>query len=738
MKKTSTKIRPKHHFDPHNKRSKTTLDFLYRITFNIENCPTDAYILYNLTSLKNIEEINDFIEIFLTKLFKFWPHHHLLNFLVQIMKQSKQISVRMYFLLKYRTSLVENKNKKVLVNVRDYLLKRVIEFWTRPVFKTTIMKISDYNNSSPVPVKTHLLVKYLKFMKEEPLLNDKPVDTCNYMHENTVTESNNVIETDGEVEGIIRRKKIDQRSRIVSRFCKIPTVPSQTFEGCLIHLATIPSLLLNQSTPLNYRNIFYDLPHSNPLPSLKPNIFTQSIILLEKLSEISSKLKHIDIPFRQYLLEIELEILNCQLSEPLFLLGNAKGIDFSNSKVMDSAKNVPFKVSFVETNFVETIEDLAKYRVELGVRESFLKQVYKLYEEGSIEGRLVVDRLFEQMSRGVTSYINTLSIEHTSESSLLTQNMHTQAAQTLSTIEPHPKPTTQSQTLHNTNAQIFSNSQTQNLKTNRSETLPTIQTHSPSTTKTRTQTGSKAPSVQSSFIKQTIIIKSGDLIQEKFCIALMKILNSLFITQSLKLKLFPYEIFFINANYGFVEFLENTLSVHSIKTTYGDLSDFFDSFESPINAKNNFLNSFTAYCLFTYLLQVKDRHNGNILIDTETGDLMHIDFGFILGQHPGLWLVESAPFKFTYEYSKIINVNEFKYLFLEGFKVLRKEIDFISRHFKSYGYEQYNEEIMGRLFIGQGEKEMEDSVFALVDDAFGNIRTGAYDSLQFYSEGYIK
>ena len=51
----------------------------------------------------------------------------------------------------------------------------------------------------------------------------------------------------------------------------------------------------------------------------------------------------------------------------------------------------------------------------------------------------------------------------------------------------------------------------------------------------------------------------------------------------------------------------------------------------------------------TYLLKVKDRHNGNILIDMD-GHIIHIDFGFILGLSPGGQNFESSPFKLTTEY----------------------------------------------------------------------------------------
>ena len=47
-----------------------------------------------------------------------------------------------------------------------------------------------------------------------------------------------------------------------------------------------------------------------------------------------------------------------------------------------------------------------------------------------------------------------------------------------------------------------------------------------------------------------------------------------------------------------------------------------------------FINTLVAYCLVTYLLQVKDRHNGNILIRRD-GSIIHIDYGFFISNSPG-------------------------------------------------------------------------------------------------------
>lgn len=81
-----------------------------------------------------------------------------------------------------------------------------------------------------------------------------------------------------------------------------------------------------------------------------------------------------------------------------------------------------------------------------------------------------------------------------------------------------------------------------------------------------------------------------------------------------------------------------------------------------------------------YLLQIKDRHNGNILVDRE-GHVIHIDFGFMLSNSPGSLGFEMAPFKLTQEYIDLLggfeseHFAEFKTTFKRLFIVARKHAE---------------------------------------------------------------
>ena len=153
-----------------------------------------------------------------------------------------------------------------------------------------------------------------------------------------------------------------------------------------------------------------------------------------------------------------------------------------------------------------------------------------------------------------------------------------------------------------------------------------------------------------------VISKANDDVrQEVFVMQLLSLCNEAF-PQPLWLR--PYDILSTGPRSGLIEFLPDTQSLDRLKRTDGFVSlrthfeRAYGGSGSPefAAAQRNFLVSLAAYSATCYLLAIKDRHNGNIMLDRE-GHLVHIDFGFVLGKAPGgrASLEASVPFKLTRE-----------------------------------------------------------------------------------------
>jgi phosphatidylinositol kinase/protein kinase (PI-3 family) len=144
---------------------------------------------------------------------------------------------------------------------------------------------------------------------------------------------------------------------------------------------------------------------------------------------------------------------------------------------------------------------------------------------------------------------------------------------------------------------------------------------------------------------------NDDLRQELMAMQLIRRFQEVFQEALIPLKLKPYEILITSSSSGLIEYLPNTISIDGLKKKLPpetNLNTFYRNFfkNSFEDAQRNFVESLAAYSLVCYLMQIKDRHNGNILIDMN-GRIIHIDFGFILGISPGNLNFENAPFKLT-------------------------------------------------------------------------------------------
>lgn len=182
-----------------------------------------------------------------------------------------------------------------------------------------------------------------------------------------------------------------------------------------------------------------------------------------------------------------------------------------------------------------------------------------------------------------------------------------------------------------------------------------------------------------------VIVKTGDdLRQELLASQLLLTLHSIWMSELVPLKVFPYKILCLSNDAGLIEPVLNTISLHQIKKqNKNSLSMYFEEEfkeNALVKARQNFIESCAAYSLVCYLIQVKDRHNGNILLDNQ-GNLIHIDFGFILSASPKNLGFESSPFKLTSEMVDVMGgldsdgFKYFKLLILRGLIASRKHMD---------------------------------------------------------------
>ena len=193
---------------------------------------------------------------------------------------------------------------------------------------------------------------------------------------------------------------------------------------------------------------------------------------------------------------------------------------------------------------------------------------------------------------------------------------------------------------------------------------------------------------------QSVIVKANDDVrQEAFVMQLIELCKVVWDAAGLELWVKPYKIVPTGKSTGVIETIQNAMSLDALKKRKDYNSQnmsLLQHFErmteyaaDPMSAlatcKTNFVRSLAAYSLICHLFQVKDRHNGNILLDT-AGHIIHIDFGFVFGIAPGgsFSLEAGTPFKLTEEMIDVMGgvgsplFTEFVTLFCCGFLALQR------------------------------------------------------------------
>ncbi|KAL4761682.1 1-phosphatidylinositol 4-kinase STT4 [Aspergillus foveolatus] len=155
---------------------------------------------------------------------------------------------------------------------------------------------------------------------------------------------------------------------------------------------------------------------------------------------------------------------------------------------------------------------------------------------------------------------------------------------------------------------------------------------------------------------QSAIFKVGDdCRQDMLALQMIAAFRSIFASIGLDVWVFPYRVTSTAPGCGVIDVLPNSISRDMLgREAVNGLYDYFvskyggeDSIQFQ-EARTNFVKSMAAYSVISYLMQFKDRHNGNIMFD-DAGHIIHIDFGFCFDIAPGGVRFERAPFKLTSE-----------------------------------------------------------------------------------------
>ncbi|XP_017495086.1 PREDICTED: phosphatidylinositol 4-kinase beta-like, partial [Rhagoletis zephyria] len=256
------------------------------------------------------------------------------------------------------------------------------------------------------------------------------------------------------------------------------------------------------------------------------------------------------------------------------------------------------------------------------------------------------------------------------------------------------------------------------------------------------------------------IVKCGDdLRQEMLAYQVLETLARIWTAERVPLWLKPYRILVTSADSGIIEPVLNSISLHQVKKhcTTSLLDYFVKEFggsltsEEFLTAQKNFVQSCAAYCIVSYLIQVKDRHNGNILLDHE-GHLIHIDFGFILSNSPRNLGFENSPFKLTQEFIDVMGghgsdmFEYFKILILQGLVAARKHSDRLvslieilitspsmASCFSNTAF--ILRSLRERFHMNLTEEQLQQHVDSLVEASMHSLTTKIYDNFQYFTNG---
>ncbi|KAI0075272.1 hypothetical protein K474DRAFT_1676500 [Panus rudis PR-1116 ss-1] len=249
---------------------------------------------------------------------------------------------------------------------------------------------------------------------------------------------------------------------------------------------------------------------------------------------------------------------------------------------------------------------------------------------------------------------------------------------------------------------------------------------------------------------QQAIFKVGDdCRQDVLALQVIAMFKNIFASVGLTVYLYPYRVTATAPGCGVIDVVPNATSRDEMgRAKVNDLLDFFvakyggeDTVEFQ-RARLNFIQSMAAYSVACYILQIKDRHNGNIMIDGE-GHIVHIA--------DALSGVKFEPnsFKLTHEMVVLMGgrysqgYQLFQQLTVKAFLAIRPHADqlvstvqlMLDTGLPSFKGEPTIKRLKDRFALGLTERQAAEWMMKIIKDAHENVRSTVYDEFQRVQNG---
>lgn len=250
---------------------------------------------------------------------------------------------------------------------------------------------------------------------------------------------------------------------------------------------------------------------------------------------------------------------------------------------------------------------------------------------------------------------------------------------------------------------------------------------------------------------QAAIFKVGDdCRQDVLALQVIAMFKNIYTTVGIDLYLNPYRVTATGPGCGVIDVIPNSTSRDEMgRAKINHLLTFFIGRYGNVDgvafqkARINFIQSMAAYSVVCHILQIRDRHNGNMMIDGD-GHLVHIDFGFLFDIGPGGMRFEPYSFKLSHEMIDVMGgpgsqgFKMFEELVVKAFLACRPFCDeivdtcrlMLGTELPSFKGMPTIDRLRDRFKPDLTDREAAQHAQWLVKDAYGNMRGVLYDKLQ--------